>query len=304
MGQVNAARTSVPLTLELDDQRWSVAFSLDGSLFSSDLPDAELPSVRSGNEIVPLLDYLNSAPLHLYTAEFSLVIGGEIFQAPDARAGGRQLDLFDPAGFRTIDWEGAGVNIENEFAWTGKPRPDGKLDPTCIHGHLARYLEDEGFMAVCYDHGSGEMADFIVIEEVPGGEEGRWTRQREERDSVHAIFLHVKGAGGASPGNRVGDAYEVCGQVVKSLMWVQRRREVPERLRSRCKGKSAFLAGDLAAARELLSQSRRPIIFHLALVQPGITAANVEPKIQRILASADDYVRRAVGTPMTVVCSP
>ena len=70
---------------------------------------------------------------------------------------------------------------------------------------------------VFWDHGSGEAADFIVLRPVADG-------------GVSVILYHCKSAGGAEPGNRVGDVYEVCAQAVKSIIWCDLPRLMEPRL--------------------------------------------------------------------------
>ena len=91
---------------------------------------------------------------------------------------------------------------EAEYTYEG-------FDPGSLHGYLANQLVNEGFAWILYDHGSGEIADFIAFEEVQRGDPVRWGREseREPRDAVRVYLFHVKKAGGKKAGNRVADAY-------------------------------------------------------------------------------------------------
>ena len=301
----------VDLVLEAAHGSWAVRFSLTASrLFTAPDP-RKLPRVRTHDEEMKLLDYLNASPLHLYTADFSRLHGPAIFRAPEHRtADGERWEMFDRRSFQTRDWMADGVRLDREFGWTGAPYTREGFDRESIHGRLADLLEEEGFAGILYDHGTGEIADFVTWEEKRRGEPLRWWTGREERDSVHVYLFHVKGAKKgkkqpvAKPGNRVGDAYEVCGQVVKSLIWVPYRRKLADRLAGRCKKSSFFLRGDVETAQALLTQRRRPVYFHIGLVQPGITASGAADRIREVLAATDDYVRNAIGSPVFVFCSP
>jgi hypothetical protein len=292
-----ATARRVPLRLEAEGREWSVVFSLDESRLFAAGDETELPRVRTAQEEMSLLDYLNASPLHLYTADFARVRGLEIFPAPE-------VPEFDANCFRPLPWLEEGVALGREFGWTGTAYTRAGFDRKTIHGYFVEYLEKADFPLIFYDHSTGEIADFIAFEETRRGQARRWWEGIEETDAVHVYLFHAKGAGGAAAGNRVGDAYEVCGQVVKSLIWVQRRRDLGEALERRLAGTSFFVRGNLKRAKALLAERMRPVHIHIAVVQPGFTAAGAAPKIMEVLAAADDHVRHAVGTPMFVFSSP
>jgi hypothetical protein len=301
----SATSQSVRLTLEAGGRSWSVRFSIDTPSLFTALSEGNLPEVHSGREEMALIDYLNASPLNIYTTDFSRVRGREISRGPGERAD------FDPSCFRPIPWLARGVCLDRECGWTGEEYTSDGFDETSIHGALAEeLLKQKKFSQILYDHGTGEVADFIAWEETHRGDTPWGSDRKEELAGVHVYLFHVKGAKKgkkqkmARPGNRVGDAYEVCGQVVKSLIWVTKRRHLAEHLRGRCQKKSFFLRGDLLTARRLLTELQRPVDFHVGLVQPGITAQRAEEKILKILAAADDYVRRTVGTPVFIMSSP
>ena len=307
----NASPRSVALVLEAPSARWNLDFSLDAPRLFTSSDEDMLPQITTSQEDMALLDYLNASPLHLFTADFSRVCGHAIFLAPEVgEESEERWEMFDVRSFRPRDWMAEGVLLDREFGWTGEAYTESGFDLQSIHGNLKTLLKNESFPHILYDHGTGEIADFLTLEEKSRGEPNRWWSGTEKRDSVHVYLFHVKGANKskgaleAKPGNRVSDVYEVCGQVVKSLIWLAQRQSLAERLVSRCKGSSFFVRGDLDAFVQLLKQHRRPVIFHIGLVQPGITAEGAEPKIREVLAATDDYIRRAVGTPAFVFCSP
>jgi superfamily II DNA or RNA helicase len=274
------------LLLEAADQRWSVAFSLDEPRLYRAQGSLPLPRVVSYQDEAKLLDFLQHYPLNLYTSRFARCHGLEIFQPPAS-----DFSPLDPARLEAYGWQDHGVAIRREFGWKpGLEYRTAGFDTTTIHGHLAGKLAGNGDEVLFYDHGPGETADFITASGA-----GNETRVR---------LYHVKGAGGDQPGNRVGDAYEVCGQVVKSLIWVKKPEELATRLAERSVGSSFFIRGDLSALQRLLGDRSRAVRFEVGLVQPGISSSEVQPRILEILAAADDYVRRAVGQPIFVLCSP
>ena len=153
---------------------------------------------------------------------------------------------------------------------------EGAAQPVSIQGYLARALDRSENKVVYWDHGSGETADFITFSRPAEGVEVR--------------FYHCKSSGGASPGNRVGDVYEVCGQAVKGLIWCDLRRLVARLLqRSRNgTGQAKFIRGDEVLLATLANVA--PASFEMVVVQPGIANAKPEQKIAEVLASANSYV--------------
>lgn len=89
-----------------------------------------------------------------------------------------------------------------------------------IQDALYKILEaDEKFKYIIYDHGSGEMADYITIYET-------------DNELVVELY-HVKKMGSSSYNNSVGDVYEVSGQAIKSVTWFTTKGKLLEKFTSR-----------------------------------------------------------------------
>ena len=71
-----------------------------------------------------------------------------------------------------------------------------------IHETLQAQFLASNYSVLIHDHGTGEISDFISINELT--------------DCIAITLYHVKGSRAENPGNRVGDVYEVCMQVLKS----------------------------------------------------------------------------------------
>lgn len=87
--------------------------------------------------------------------------------------------MFDANTFEVVDWDATNVDIRREF---GAGR-DGLIS---VHGHLQLVLAASTAAVVYYDHGTGEIADFVAFDQVG------------ERLLIR--FYHCKGAGGAPAG--------------------------------------------------------------------------------------------------------
>ena len=277
----SGAHHSVPLTeFSLDVTGWgdhhiaiclandlvatNLIFRLEGGLFGY-LDDVQPRVVLDWQRHdVDLADYLNDDPVAFTLDDWSRLDGEEHYPPP---AGGFELysaDLVD-----TLDWNAAGVDIKVEYA-------AGVGLATSIQGHLRQVLAGGSDDVVYWDHGSGETADFVAF-------------KLRDDGGVDVRFYHCKGSSGPSPGNRVADVYEVCGQAVKGYIWCDIARLV-KRLSNRHKNKSGmaeFVRGDEEVLKTFARA--RPATFQMIVVQPGIRRGVIEPKLSEVLGAANSH---------------
>ena len=258
----------------------SLEFSLDSRPhFEQTERDNHELMVDIGRQPVAIVDYLNQHLPHFYCADFSRLHGNQFYST-------RSDDLipFDPERIEAVDWIGNDVDIEVEFGST----TNGKIS---IHDFLRSHLNRDEFEVVVYDHRTGEIADLITFSE-------------SEIDIVVRLY-HCKGSGGEAPGNRVGDVYEVCGQIVKSLKWMSNKAHLIATLQRRIDGGSEFIRGDFESITRLLSPGNdKPVRFQVALVQPGLSKSNLSEDSGFVLAAAADYFRRTKAENLVVLASP
>ena len=266
---------TVTLELRTDDLTYTITYALNGAQYFVPAADnATNVIVEDGRDALGLIDYLNSNPITVYTAEFSSIRGAEIFRTDPTT-----FQPFDHAKLLPMDW--TGVNIEREF-W-----PDNEEhEERSIHEHLLQHLDTIAPEVVLYDHRTGEVADIV-------------TAATRNNRTVFA-FYHVKGSSAPAPGQRVKDVYEVCGQIIKSVGYINNLDGLAEKLRVRLAGGSRLRQGTRGNLDQLFQQARqRGCTFELKLVQPGLTtelsAANAN-----VLAATNDYAWRA-GAPGIVV---
>ncbi len=184
-----------------------------------------------------------------------------------------------------FDWAAHNVDIGREFG-------TGRRGQISVHACLEAVLAASANAVVYYDHGSGEIADFIAVEQA----EGRLVIR----------FSHCKGAGGAAPGHRVGDVYELAGQAVKSVIWTLKQR-VLGNIRRRFthqKGSARFVKGDLELMERLLSDAAAAQIdFEFIAVQPGLKKDGMPPDLGIVLAAASDHLVRGNFRALKVMAS-
>jgi superfamily II DNA or RNA helicase len=260
---------------------YRATFSFDTNRLFEPASDSEpeIGVVSSVREIL-LVDFLNEYPLSFYTEDLSLLRAFDLYRATEAGA-----MLFDANQIEAVAWADAKVNPRLEY---GPPRDDR----CSVHEFIEARLAVSAANVVYYDHGSGEVADFLAL------------TFRDGRVVVE--LFHCKGAGGDGAGDRVGDAYEVCGQAVKSVIHAD-----PDLLLRRIEGRwnrragaCKFVKGSWEEFRRILqSHSRAAFQFDIVVVQPGIARDQLSSKIANLLAATNDHLVRGGFSPLRVLGS-
>ncbi|MBK8028783.1 MAG: DEAD/DEAH box helicase family protein [Chloroflexi bacterium] len=179
--------------------------------FRYEQTDGVRVSIQRGKANLTLEDFLAEYPLRIYTAS-GMIIGAQIYRTPDT------YSTYDPNNILGWDWESNGVNIFKEY-----DKPNARTKDS-IHSYLKTALPNIHEL-VFYDHGSGEIADFVCLSRLD--------------NAIKISLYHVKKAGGSPQRSRVSDVYEVCGQAVKCLNWIKKpamlRKRIQQRLKLRTK---------------------------------------------------------------------
>jgi len=276
----NSSEEIIRVCLNNDEITVPVNFSLQTDNLFTPVAGENYDAVAivRGNNRYPLLDYLNARPLKFYFADFSFLCGYQYFKMGE-------VEPFDVESQTVTErWKDEGVDIEKECG----PCVGGKLS---IQDFLKNRLPQTDAQVVFFDHGTGEIADFVTF--------------AMSEDEITVGFYHCKGSGGSSPGARVDDAYEVCGQVLKSLIWTDERK-LHDRIiyRNRTRTESSFLKGEKTELSQIFAKSRKiPIFFEIVVVQPGFSRSGIPDKIAYVLAGANDYIIRGRCKPLKVMCS-
>ncbi len=251
------------LTLPID-------FTLDDFYTPVD-PAADRVTVAKGNHSSNLIDYLNYAHLDFYTANGSLFSGNELFEPKEAALPINANQL--------VPWNWDGVEIDNEIT--------ARRGQLSVHDKVRAELENGDTELVLYDHGTGEIADFITL--------------REDGDTTRFVFYHCKGSAERTAGARVEDLFEVCGQAEKSVNWTSLDR-FEKRFRRR-RQTVRYLRGDTALMQAVLQRAKdRRSQFEIKVVQPGISKAGITPAMAEILGAAIGHLAGA-GALLRVITS-
>jgi hypothetical protein len=197
---------------------------------------------------------------------------------------------YDPALLTPLEWQGVDLSKESQ-------RPERRTDS--IQYYMSAHLQaTRSFDVLLDDDGSGEAADLVGLKV-----DGRY---------LDVTLVHCKYSSKPTPGTRVGDLYEVCGQAMRSAKW-RRQNALPllDHLHSRAvqyaRRNGSISPYEVGGTRELFTirdQARllRPR-FHTIIVQPGLQARKATDEQLLLLAGAEKFVRDTSAGDFTVYCS-
>lgn len=259
-----SSETHIVLVFSNDLVTFRMTFSFETDRLFEPASQREPPIVvTSPSQEVPLIDFVNDHPLCFYTEDLGVLRGFDL-----VRPGAEPVAVFERDGIEAVPWEGHGIDPTREFG------------PRSIHDFMERRLRGGNADVVYYDHGTGEVADFIAL--------------TERGEKVEVELFHCKAAGGPGAGDRVDDAYEVCGQAVKSVIWTDPHlliRRIDRRF-NEGKGACQFVRGNVKKLKEIMGRPRASFHFRITLVQPGFGRDRLSAKIANLLAATNDYLVR------------
>lgn len=190
---------------------------------------------------------------------------------------------------RIIVWDWKETNIRKESQGINR-------DKQSIQYQVIQNLTSTNQYEVIFDDDSaGEIADVVGV--------------IDKNDKITVQFYHCKYAHGDSPGARVADLYEVCGQAEKSIKWCQDPSAIIDRMIRREAaraqlGGTRFEVGSLKKLKEIKNKMRIfPTTFEIFIVQPGIDSISITDDMLRILAGTASYLMDTYSINLQVICS-
>lgn len=221
--------------------------------------------VKNGSAILTLVEYLDEYPLLFRTTDDSIIEGNEICTGNPAAV---QFNYDDIHG---IDWEEYDTDITLE---SGEPR-DGKRSVQTVLQDLLSEESDGSYLI--YDHGTGEIADFMKI--------------TDYEDAIKVVLYHVKAMSGKNYNSNMNDIYEVTQQAVKSLIWVRTRRTLLDKIVARRNSdRCELINGDFEGLKSTLKQDKL-LTAKMIIVQPAISrSASMPDKYKEVLGAARSHI--------------
>ncbi|TDF38500.1 DEAD/DEAH box helicase [Alteromonadaceae bacterium M269] len=244
------------------------------------LIEGEEIRIQTGNsEETPLMEEMLKDPIFVYYADGSFSYNCYWVEVKN------NIGVFEADSLNPMKWD---VNITNESMGVSQKRDSVQFQT---------WQEIEGeFDIIINDDGSGEAADLIALKSFP--------------DKIVLSLYHCKYSHGESPGRRLNDLYEVCGQAQRSVRWKHVGLPyVYKHIKNResawqSRGATRFLKGSIAALENLKNRSRTtPLEFHVTIVQPGVLKSVVTEEMLKLLGTSELFIRKTTLADLQVWCS-
>lgn len=219
-----------------------------------------------GKDKFKLSDYFNSNPLIFKASDDTNYSGFEVLK------GHENIELFPNDRIIPFDWNYFGVHESIEC--------DIKVSNS-IHCGINKYLlQNINYSHIIYDHGSGEIADFITLQ--------------EKEDELEISLYHCKSKKATDYNSAVNDVYEVAQQAVKSTIWVRKKSILLNKINDRIKNsevKEKFIKGEYETFKNILNKNKFMRV-KIYVVQPSISKSKELPeKISVLLSSTNMFLK-------------
>lgn len=279
---------SGPLTFSLKSDGTSVEFELvlNGK---ENAPDFEIvvrgeikPIIKYRSQSLLLTEFLTEHPPTIWFADGSSLTGIEYVELR------RQPEPFPRDRIERWDWTGTNIRVESQ----GIDR-----DPQSVQFRVIVELKKRPFTVIMDDDDAGEAADIVGI--------------TEGTDSIDVEFWHCKFSTEDTPGSRIKELYELCGQAQKCIRWLEKPRDLfthllrrePRRFKGRTGTRYELgTEMDLLRLREKTESLR--MTLKVIVIQPGLSFAKASSDQLELLAVTENYLMETYAIPFEVIASP
>lgn len=237
---------------------------------------------RNGTYIDKIENYFYDNPPLIYFEDQSSLEGNLYTQSKD-----RIPECFDKSKVTKLDWTGTDISKESQTK--------EKLADSIQH-KIIQMLKQTGKYSIIFDDdGSGEIADIITI--------------YEEENNVQIEFYHCKYSKETTPGKRVSDLYEVCGQCQKSIKWKSDLKKMIDRMLAREskaleKGYSRI---ELGSKEELYKMKQimrtKKCKLSIKIVQPGVDSSEISEQMYYLLCCTQSFLLDTYTVDLSLICS-
>jgi len=237
---------------------------------------------RNGIYIDKIENYFYDNPPLIYFENQSSLEGNLYTQSKD-----KIPECFDISKVTKLDWTGTDISKESQ---TKEKLTDS------IQYKIIQMLKKTGKYSIIFDDdGSGEIADIIAI--------------YENENNVQIEFYHCKYSKEKTPGKRVSDLYEVCGQCQKSIKWKSDPKKMIDRMLAR--ESKAFKNGysriELGSKEELYKIKQMMRIkkckLSIKIVQPGVASDIISEQMYYLLCCTQSFLLDTYTVDLSLICS-
>lgn len=266
-----------------ESERAEFKMSINEEGVSYTLKEGQIASAEKSSTPIQLERWFHEYPPIVFFADGDSLVADELFALPDT-----DIPYFPDDHFEIWDWDGVNIRVESQ----GLERRQDSIQARVI----SEVATTTGSHVIFDDDGTGEIADVVAFE--------------LDGNHVTVRLYHCKFSSADTPGARVGDLYEVCGQAQRSIRRCERPQRLIDRLlkregdRIRRSQPSRLIKGNVEQLKQL--RARRYQLeykFEIYVVQPGYSFNKKNSKHSQVLASTESFVIDTFAKKFRMICS-
>ncbi|MDR4484114.1 MAG: DEAD/DEAH box helicase family protein [Nitrospirales bacterium] len=198
---------------------------------------------------------------------------------------------------KVLAWDWAGINIRKESQGECK-------DQNSVQARVIRELRSRNYDMIVDDDGKGEAADVVAI---------RLQGELTAPSAIDVEFYHCKYSQTETPGQRIKDLYEVCGQAQKSIFWMsspEKRTDLfthilrREAKRQFVGSSTRYEVGNGELLQTIREISRLCLMsLKIFIVQPGVSKSNMTRDQLELLSVTENHLMETYQIPFGVIAS-
>jgi len=242
-------------------------------------------TIRIGGKVKSLTESFGDDSPQVDFGDGSLLIYSHLYALPEDEA----IEPYPVDRIEIWDWSKTNIRAESQG-------PEKRADSVQRHVIDTLLTDGDSYDLIFDDDGAGEIADVVSL--------------RVTEALVQVTLYHCKYSSAATPGARVKDLYEVCGQAQKSARWRDRPNRMfthmlkREKLRLDKGQSSRFEHGTAAFLRKLkASWQDYRYEFDVRIVQPGLSRAAITEEGLHLLAGVETYLLETRAMKLRIIGS-
>jgi len=268
--------TSVSFSLQLEEHAGTQDYRFE-------MEPGRSATIRRGNKQLSLNEFFYDNPPIIRFADGSSLEGNSLTMLKASYA------PYPADRIRVWDWTGVDITVESQGL---------EKDVRSIQYRVIQTLKDDPYDVIVDDDAPGEAADVVAV--------------RIEERAIAVDLYHCKFSKEKTPGKRVKDLYEVCGQAQKSIHWMDKDkppqlfRHLLRRDQSRIKdGRTSRLEkGTKEDLLRIAEMSRsRPVRMTVSIVQPGLSRDHASREQLELLSVTENYLMETFRIPFAAIAS-
>lgn len=239
----------------------------------------------------PLADFFDEDPPVVWFADGAWLEGNAYVRLR------HETPPYDRSKIEAWDWTGTDLTTESQGV---------EKNPASVQARVIRDAVEHGEYDVVFDDdGKGELADVVAV---------KILGDRGAPNGLRIDLFHCKYSGAETPGSRIKDLYEVCGQAQKCVSWMasaERQTNMLTHLLRRDAARTSngdatrFELGDPDLLRSIRDMSHLvPLNVRMSIVQPGLSRSNASREQLVLLSVTENYLMETYQLPFAAIGSP